>query len=454
MYGFASLGSRSAPLYLTAFALIVFSCVAAAPEQAAAQFVPPGSIQGYVAVSVAEQFAAAAPTGHAAIAPGSTIYVPDITVTALNALTGAEIGHVVTNPQGYFRTPPLSPGVYTICVSGIGFAFNCLDAAIEVFGPVDTLGQIVPIRPLGNAIVGTATLSDDQTPCFFFRPAFSALALTAKASLLTTDNKLVAGPVKGNTSGQYVLPVPGGADRTKLHVECDASVAETPFVPRLQFTEQNVTIGASLPRIIAFDFSKGGSGIRRADPGDTVTVSVLAEDPDGNPLHYSWVDDSGRALALPDAPTVQWPLLNANALNTLHVYVTNMKGGVATFARSLQSGPNENFFSGHVFNRQTQAGVAGATVKVNGAEVTADAAGNFRVTVPDARQFVLNVTHPGFALASLVLRNHVVGIQVPLDQVQIASVNGGPVGRSKCRPAVDATTEAAASRSGSSPVPS
>lgn len=215
-----------------------------------------------------------------------------------------------------------------------------------------------------------------------------------------------------------------------------------------------MTIGASLPRIIAFDFSKGGSGIRRADPGDTVTVSVLAEDPDGNPLHYSWVDDSGRALALPDAPTVQWPLLNANALNTLHVYVTNMKGGVATFARSLQSGPNENFFSGHVFNRQTQAGVAGATVKVNGAEVTADAAGNFRVTVPDARQFVLNVTHPGFALASLVLRNHVVGIQVPLDQVQIASVNGGPVGRSKCRPAVDATTEAAASRSGSSPVPS
>src|SRR5712671_2146474 len=94
MYGFASLGSRSAPLYLTAFALIVFSCVAAAPEQAAAQQRVPGSIQGFVAVSVPEQFPPAATTG--------TIFVPDIKVTALNAQTGAVSAQVVTNPQGYF----------------------------------------------------------------------------------------------------------------------------------------------------------------------------------------------------------------------------------------------------------------------------------------------------------------------------------------------------------------
>jgi hypothetical protein len=430
MCSFASLRSRSTHLHLIAFALILFGCIAAAPEQAAAQTPLPGSIQGYVAVSVAapEQFATAAPTGHAAIAPGSPIYVPDIKVTARNVQTRAESAPVVTNAQGYFRTAPVPPGEYEICVSGTGFVAGCLDRVIQVFGPVVTLGEIVPIRPDGNAIVGTVTLSDHQTPCFFFRPAFSSLALTAKASLLTIDNKPVAGPVKGNTSGQYVLPVSRGADRAKLHVECDASVAETPVVPRLPFTEQNVTISASLPRIIAFDFSKGGSGIRRADPGDTVTASVLAEDPDGNPLHYSWVDDSGRALALPDAPTVQWPLLNANTLNTLHVYVSNTKGGVATFAQPLQGGPNENFFSGHVFNRQTRAAVAGATIKINGADVTADTTGNFRLAVPDAPQFVLNVTHPGFALASLVLRNRVVGIQVPLDQVQIASVNGGAGG--------------------------
>jgi hypothetical protein len=406
--------------------------VAQAPVPAAPALFA-GSIQGYVAVfpTASGPLAAAAPTRRAAaIAPGSPIYVPDIVVTARNTSTRADSAPVVTNPQGYFRTPTLPPGEYQICVSSsLGFLASCLDRTIQVSRPVVTLDQIVPIAPNGNAIVGTAMLSDHQTPCFFFRPSFSAVALTAKASLLTPDNKLVAGPVKGNTSGQYVLPVPRGVtDLTKLHVECDASVAEA-AIPRQQpFTVQNVTIPASVPQILAFDFSKGGSAIRRADPGDTVTVSVLAEDPDGNPLHYSWADGSGRALALPDAPTVQWPLLNANTLNTLAVYVSNMKGGIATYTRSLQGGPNESFFSGHVFNRQTKAAVAGATVKINGVEATADVQGNFRLTAPDAPRFVLNVTHPGFALASLVLSNRVVGIQVPLDPVQIVAVNGGAGG--------------------------
>jgi hypothetical protein len=297
---------------------------------------------------------------------------------------------------------------------------------IGVFGPVVTLGQIVPIRPDGFPIIGTVTLSDHQTPCFFFRPSFSAQALTAKVSLLAVDNKLLAGPVKGNSSGQYVLPVSTQVDAGKLHAECDASFVDRLLQPPLPFND--VAIPAGLPRIVGFDFSKAGSGIRRADPGDTVTVSVQAEDPDGNPLHYSWVDDSGRALSLPDAPTVQWPVLDANTLNTLHVYVSNNKGGVSTYARPLQSGANENFFSGRVFNRQTNAPVAGATVKLNGVEAAADAGGNFHLVAPDAPQFVLNVTHPGFALASLVLRNRVVGIQVPLDPAQIATVNGGAGG--------------------------
>ena len=285
---FAFLNGQLNSMRFRAFCLAAATFVVAAlpwQRNATAQTPLPGSIQGYVAV-VTTEFAAAVPTGHAAIAPGSPIYVPDIAVTARNLKTHAGSAPVLTNAQGYFRTPPVPPGEYEICVSEHGFVAGCLDRVIEVFRPVVTLGQIVPIRPDGNAIVGTVTLSDHQTPCFFFRPSFSALALTAKASLLTADNKPVAGPVNGNTSGQYVLPVPHGADRTKLHVECDASVAETPVVARLPFTAQDVTIAASLPRIIAFDFSRGGSGIRRADPGDIVAASVLAEDPDGNPLHY------------------------------------------------------------------------------------------------------------------------------------------------------------------------
>jgi hypothetical protein len=402
---------------LTALAALLLAIAALLAPQAAAQTPFPGSIHGYVAAVVTAN-------DRVAVVASRPIVVPDIRVVARNLETHVDSPPAVTNAEGYFRTPVVAPGRYQVCVSGRGFVASCLDSIVEVSRPVVTLGQFVPIRPEGAPIVGTALLSDHRTPCFFFRPSFSALALTAKVSLLTADNKLAAGPVQGNNAGQYVLPVPPGITGTKLHVECDSGVTETSVAPRLPFTTQNATIAAGMPRILAFDFTKNNTGIRRADPAESVTVTVLAEDPDGNALHYAWADDSGRRLALPDSPTVQWPLLDANVLNTLHVYVSNTKGGVATFARSLQSGPDQIFFSGRVFNRQTKAGVAGATVRLNGVTVTADGSGNFRVTVKDAAKFVLNATHPGYALSSLVLNSPVVGIQVPLDPAQVTAVSG------------------------------
>ena len=169
-------------------------------------------------------------------------------------------------------------------------------------------------------------------------------------------------------------------------------------------------------------------GIRRANPGDTITATVLARDPDWNTLHYAWSDDSSSGLKLPDLPTVQWPLSKVAALNTLHVQVSNGKGGVVSVGKAIEAGANAIFFSGRVVNRQTNAAIGGATVTLDGVPVTTDAAGNFRQSVPDAVRFVLNVTHPGHALASLVLTSQAVGIQVPLDPVQTPTVNGATGG--------------------------
>jgi hypothetical protein len=183
-------------------------------------------------------------------------------------------------------------------------------------------------------------------------------------------------------------------------------------------------VPVSVPTILGFDFLKNGVGIRRADPGDVVTVTVLAKDPDG----YAWADDTGRSLNLPDAPSMQWILPALARSNSLSVQVSNGKGGVAWFSRWIQSGPNAIFFSGHAFNRQTNAGVAGTTVSLNGSTTTTDAGGNFQISVPHASRFVLNITQPGFALASLILTNQVLGVQVPLDPVQTATVNGATGG--------------------------
>jgi len=385
-----------------------------------------GSIHGYVAAVVQPQLEARQTTSL-----GTQIFVSDIDVWAKNIKTGVSSSHVVTNAEGYFRTPLLPIGEYQICVSGTGYTTACDGRTINVAHPVKTLDNIIPIQPSANAISGTVWLADRVTPCF----RFDSQALTAKVSLLDGNEHIVAGPVNGNNVGQYALPVSVSADNLKLHVVCDKGSADTTIQKLSGFLVQDVAIANHAPQILSLDFSKGSVGIRRANPGEIVRATVKASDLDGDTLHYRWVDDSGRSLGLPDAPSVDWQVINANVLNTLHVQVSDDKGGFAISRRTLQSGPNAIFFAGRVFNRQTLAAVNHATVSLNKVVVQTDATGNFRVSVPDAPQFVLNVTKPGFALASLIYRTYASNIQVPLDAVQTVDINAGTGGSINFPPA-------------------
>lgn len=402
-----------------AFSLTVLGCIGVGPQIAAAQTALPGTIQGSVAA-----FVTVLPmkTG-----PSPLVFVPDMEVWARNTQTGQTSAHVTTNAEGYFRSPELAPGEYQICVTGKGYATRCDDSTISVSRPTRVLNHIIEIRPLGDAIRGTVWLADRTTPCFWFRPAMNPVPLIAKVSLLDSGGQVVAGPVSGNAAGQYVLPLGDSASKgTKLRAQCDAGMAEVSLLSRTLL--QDLAIPNHAPTILSLDLTQGGVGVRRADAGATVRATVQASDLDGENLHYRWVDDSGRKLGLPDAPAVDWKLLDAIALNTLHVQVTDGRGGFATASRTLQSGPNSLFFSGHVFARGTHADVGGATVQFNKVSVLTDARGNFKVSVPDAPQFVLNVTKAGFALNSQVLRTLAINIQVPLDAVQIATVSGGAGG--------------------------
>jgi hypothetical protein len=389
-----------------------------------------GSIQGYVATTlVTFQLGALRPVKGMKSALASTdlsapIFLPDIDVWAKNLKTGIASSHVVTNPQGYFVITDLPRGSYQICVSGAGYNTQCDDHTVNVTHPADILDHVVAIQPSGNAIAGTVWLADRTTPCFWFRPAMDVHALTATVSLLDDNQRVVAGPVNGNTSGQYVLPTATGAGTGSLHAVCDTAVADTALVIPTGVAVQDVAINNRAPQILTLDFSKGGVGVRRASPGDVIRATVQASDLDGDQLHYRWVDDSGRSLGLPDAPSVDWPVLNASALNTLHVQVSDSRGGIATFSRTIESGPNAIFFAGRVFDRQSLAGIAKAIVNMNKVAAETDAGGNFHVSVPDAGQFVLNVTKPGYALASLVYRNRATNIAIPLDAVQTTAVSG------------------------------
>ena len=102
----------------------------------------PGSIHGNVVVIVPEPITILAipHARRAALTPGTAIFVSDIQVVARNLSTRVVSPPVLTNAEGYFRTPDLPVGEYEVCVSAPGYASSCLDRTIPVTTPVVTIG--------------------------------------------------------------------------------------------------------------------------------------------------------------------------------------------------------------------------------------------------------------------------------------------------------------------------
>ncbi|HEX3759789.1 MAG TPA: hypothetical protein VHW23_13840 [Kofleriaceae bacterium] len=362
-----------------------------------------GPIHGYVATAGNDQ-------------RGAQINVPDIQVWAQNAITGAAGPRVRTNAAGYFHTAVLPAGQYNLCVGGAGYATRCETTVVTVAHSMVQLDHVLAIVPLSATVWGTVRLSDKTTPCFWFRPAFSTGAvIQAHVSLTDASGTLVAGPVNGNTLGEFVLPVAASPGVYTLTATCETASGSTSLTLGTGAQRADLMVGNAPPAVAALDLTQGGVGIRRADPASVVHATVNASDPDGDPLHYRWTDDSGRSLGLPDAPSVDWTLLPGVARNTLRVQVSDGRGGYAVSSRDLQGGPNALLFAGTVVDRTTGAVVVNAQINLNAVATATDARGQFQVTVPDAPRFVLNVRKPGYALASRIYYGRNTGLRIPLD---------------------------------------
>lgn len=384
-----------------------------------------GAIHGYVGALLAN-------AAEATLAvPGPVINLPDITVYAKNIRTAESSAPVKTNPQGYFQTGTLAPGVYQLCVQGTGYTSSCDRQEIEIVNSIYVMNHTVEIQPAGGAIDGTVWLANQMTPCFWFRPAFAQAVIAAKVSLLDTGGNVVAGPVNGNSVGQYVLPVAGSQGGFTLRAVCEGLTSDDAVrFPGGGVLQRDFTIRNNAPQIAMVSLAKAGVGVRVANPGDTLQATVVATDLDGDTLHYKWTDDSGRSLGLPDAATVNWTLLNSPAVNTLRVQVSDGKGGYAVSQQSLRAGVKGILFQGTLVGRVDGSAVGSAAITLNGVTATSDATGQFQVEVPNASRFVLNISKPGFALVSRVYYGQATGMQIPLDTTQSVTVNGrtgGPV---------------------------
>ena len=68
----------------------------------------------------------------------------------------------------------------------------------------------------------------------------------------------------------------------------------------------------------------------------------------------------------------------------------------------------DNYYSGRVTDQRAKP-VAKARIEVNGNESFSDANGNFGVDLPQAKRFILNISHPDFAELSYLSRTPLSG---------------------------------------------
>lgn len=350
---------------------------------------------------------------------GPLILVPDIEVWAHDVATGGNSARVVTNPEGYFQTPPLAAGAYRICVAGAGYTAACDPATVTVGGDMVVLEHPVAIAPVASAVWGTVELADGTTPCFWDQRAFRTL-MVAKVELVeVTTGALAGGPVRGNSVGQYVVPTTAPPGSYKVVAGCEAAGATAVTALGTVPVQVDLVVGNRPPAIRGLSFANGGVGVRRADPGDTVEVAIDAGDPDGDALRYTWTDDTGRPRGFPDAATVSWPLPNAEAQSAIFVQVSDGRGGYAVWRRSLRTDDGTVVFSGRVVDRATGAPIERAEVAISGVAAPTGSDGSFEIVVPDSMRFVLNASKRGYALTSRTYQASNRGLEIPLDAAQV-----------------------------------
>lgn len=394
----------------------------------------PHPVHGYVNARIFSDVA-----GVAAL-PNSLVAVPDIEVTAKNVSTGAMSAPVKTDPYGYFRTGDLAPGKYQICVSGSNFVNSCDSQTITIDFYVHVMDHIIIIPAKQHVVTGTVKLADNTTPCFWYNPSFDpGFVMTAKVSLQDSSGTVVAGPIRGNSVGQYVIPTTAAPGSYKVMVECEAEHADATIALTTASLKQDFVLKNHPPAVNLPESYLGTTGVRRASPGDVLNIKAPASDADHDTLHYHWLDDNNPAAAFADNATLSWTAPANTGPHALRVLVSDGRGGYAISRTVMNVGPDEMIFSGTAFNRQTHGALKDVIVDINGVSANTDVNGHFLIKVPDRPRFVLNANKPGFALTSRIFYARAANIEVPMDAVQTATVdgkNGGEVSIkvTGCRP--------------------
>jgi len=227
-------------------------------------------------------------------------------------LSRGKIPTAVTDAQGAFTLENLPVGVYVVRGD-----HDSARAAEEKNVPVEkdqtTTVQLI-LQPTG-IIRGQVTLegAEDHSGTVVYLVGHHEAAYTDAAG----DFEIRSVPV-----GSYSLAAARSDYQTRTVGPIQVKMAEATVVPAFQLWKA-INHDPVIDRVTAVPVS--------VRPGGTATLTAQAHDPDGHPLVYGWsVEEGGGSLSAADGPSVTYTAPAEPGVYTVHVSVSDGRGGVDT----------------------------------------------------------------------------------------------------------------------------
>jgi len=386
-------------------AVILASCVlGCGPDRAVdstdagspgvAEFAPgQGSVHGYIDANVGT----AAPAAFG---------LPDAAVQLRRVSDGLLTASVTTDVHGGFIASKVPAGTYTICLAAAaGFSPSCSQTSFVV-----TTGKIAypahaVFSPLRFVVFGRVRLADGSDVRYENDEFGTEVNVRVRA--LLPDGTLVAGPVRANGRGEYVLgQVPAKAG-LRIIAQSEAVSAQATISSDAAATRVDLVLANRRPVVDEINALQGGVGVRHVAAGSTVRVEVRASDPDGQALHYRWLAPGGSCAAV-DAPATDCTMPGALGTQSIYVQISDGVGQYAVGRVRVAIGEAISLFSGKVVT-DGGAAVPGAEIRLNGKITSSDARGGFALQISEGNRYVLTIKKDGFQLISKVFQTEQVG---------------------------------------------
>ena len=338
------------------------------------------------------------------------VFLPDIEVFLHNVAKNTDSAPVKTDFFGRYMFPRQEPGKYELrWNTQLGWAAGKHPDPIVIVSNTrfPTPARVAAGQDRG-VVSGRVTFSDGSSP-WNSDELFSVNDSATVTVLNAARTATLGGPVHANALGYYAAAgIPRGEDLTVRSQSESASVSRSASANAVSFGSGaappvDVELPNQRPEIVSVYPEIGGAVIKTAAPGQVITLTSVTRDGNGDPLTHSWRALSGHGTIGAAGSSTQWTLPGAVGVHTAYLQVADGRGGYARQRVDFNVGRTHVTFSGRAVDKSSNAPVPGAAVTVNGTTATTDGNGFFRLKVPLADRYVMNIDKRGFALFSRVV---------------------------------------------------